>query len=119
MPNESNGPFASFRRGFSNRCPRCGKGRILSGYLTPAASCGACDLGFDPYRADDAPAYFTLLLVGHIVVPGMLLLEKFAAPSTLLHLAIWLPATVVLTLALLPRIKASVVAVQWALKVRG
>ena len=67
-------------------------------------------------RADDAPAYFTILLVGHIVVPGILIAEQWYKPDTMIQLAIWLPVTLIATLALLPIIKGATIAAIWATK---
>jgi uncharacterized protein (DUF983 family) len=36
-----------------------------------------------------------------------------------LHFAIWLPLTVLLSLALLPVVKGAIVGLQWALKMHG
>jgi len=67
-------------------------------------------LPFEPLRADDAPAYFTIAIVGHVVVSGLLALETFVHPPTWVQLAIWLPLTLVMTLGLLPYIKGAVMA---------
>jgi uncharacterized protein (DUF983 family) len=107
------------RRGFCRRCPRCGEGRLFSGYLSVPESCGRCRLAFEPIRADDAPAYFTIFLVGHIVVPGLLMMEQWYAPPTWVQLSIWLPATLILTLGLLPYIKGAVMAAIWSSKATG
>src|SRR5215472_9378076 len=101
-------------RGLQRRCPRCGEGRLFAGYIAPAASCGSCALELARYRADDAPAYFTILIVGHIVVPLMLALETARHPPAELQLAIWLPATLLLTLAMLPRIKGALIGLLWS-----
>jgi uncharacterized protein (DUF983 family) len=71
------------------------------------------------YRADDAPPYFTILIVGHIIVPLMLMLEKSVAPELWVHMALWLPATIVLSLALLRPIKGAVLGVMWATSAEG
>jgi uncharacterized protein (DUF983 family) len=68
--------FASLRRGWRGRCPRCGEHTLFSSYVKMAPACSACGLDFEPFRADDAPAYFTILLVGHIIIPAMLILEQ-------------------------------------------
>ncbi len=60
-----------------------------------------------------------MLIVGHVVIGGVLLLEKAAAPETWVHLLIWLPATVWLSLVLLPRVKGALVGLQWALRMHG
>ncbi len=62
--------------------------------------------------------YFTILIVGHIVVPLILLVEQHLAPSVSAQLAIWLPVTALLTLALLPHVKGAVMAAIWSLKAK-
>jgi uncharacterized protein (DUF983 family) len=64
-----------------------------------------CGLDFTPHRADDLPAYLVIVIVGHIVVPTALLIEADYSPSAGLQLAIYLPLTVVLSLALLQPVK--------------
>lgn len=76
--------------------------------------CPACSQALEPFRADDAPAYFTIFAVGHIVVPLVLAFEKYASePPLWVHAALWLPLSVVLALFLLPRIKGAVIATLW------
>lgn len=102
------------RRGAVGHCPNCGAAPAFSGYLRVVATCASCGHELGAYRADDAPPYFTIFAVGHIIVPLMLLLEKSQAPALWIHMAIWLPATVVLSLALLRPIKGAVLGVMWA-----
>lgn len=83
---------------------------MFKGYLTIGEACASCDLPFEPLRADDAPAYFTIAIVGHIVVSGLLALESYAHPPSWVQLSIWLPTTLVMTLGLLPFIKGAVMA---------
>ena len=64
--------LALLARGFHKTCPQCGKGPLLTGYLKPQASCSACKEDFSHISADDGPAWLTLLIVGHAVVPLML-----------------------------------------------
>lgn len=106
-------------RGFLRRCPECGHGEMFSGYLKVRPSCPACGLALGEFRADDAPPYFTMLIVGHIIVPAMLLLEQLYHPSEWVHAAVWVPLTLGMTLTLLPRIKGAVIGVQWANRIRG
>ena len=110
--------LSSLLRGLRCACPQCGKGRLLSGYATMRPTCTNCALELEPYRADDAPAYFTIFIVGHLIVPSMLLLEQGLHPETWVHMAIWMPATLILTRALRPRIKGAIIGLQWALNVR-
>ena len=83
---------------------------MFTGYLAIAGNCRTCGLAYEHLRADDAPAYFTLSIVGHIVVSGLLLMERLIHPSAWLQAGFWLPATVILCLALLPFIKGGVMA---------
>lgn len=113
------GLWQVLRRGFGCRCPRCGKGAIFRGYVKVNARCADCGLPLDGYRVDDAPPYFTILIVGHIVLPGLLLLEEFAHPPAWFQLALWLPLTLGLTLFLLRRVKGALVGLHWANEVKG
>jgi uncharacterized protein (DUF983 family) len=106
-------------RGFRKVCPSCGKGRIFSSYLGIAPTCPHCKEHLHHQRADDAPPYFTIFIVGHIIVPLMLAVEKLWKPELWIHFAIWLPLTVILTLWFLPRTKGATVGIQWALRMHG
>jgi uncharacterized protein (DUF983 family) len=106
-------------RGFSQRCPNCGTGQLFGRYLKVRDHCSTCGEALHHHRADDAPAYFTILIIGHLVVGGTLALERALAPPTWVQLAIWLPLTLLGCLLLLPRVKGALVALQWALYMHG
>jgi uncharacterized protein (DUF983 family) len=112
-------PWQAMRRGFRCRCPACGKGALFRGYLKPAAACGSCGEDLSHQRADDAPPYFTIVVVGHIVVPVMTTVALASELSVAAHLAIWLPVTLVMALALLRPIKGAIIGLQWALYMHG
>lgn len=102
------------KRGLRLRCPNCGKGKLLAGYLKPAASCSACGAQTGEIRADDAPAWATVLLVGHIVSPLFFLFAtRDPAVSLLAFIAIAV-LVVGLTSVLLPRMKGLFIALIWA-----
>lgn len=109
----------SLWRGFLCRCPTCGEGRLFRAYLKPVALCAACGEDLSHQRADDAPPYFTILVVGHLVVPLMVVAMLFAELPTAAHLAIWLPLTALLCLLLLQPIKGAIIGLQWALYMHG
>ena len=81
-----------------------------------AATCGK---ELHHHRADDAPPYFTILIVGHVVVGGVLALEQAFAPADWVQAIIWLPLTVLLSMLILPRAKGALVGLQWALRMHG
>lgn len=70
-------------------------------------------------RADDAPPYLTIFVVGHIIIPLMLFVEKMWHPDLWIHFILWLPLTTFLSLWLLPRIKGGVIGLQWAFRMHG
>jgi uncharacterized protein (DUF983 family) len=111
--------WTSIKRGFRGRCPRCGEGKLFCAFLKVANKCSVCDLDFTPHRADDLPAYLVIVIVGHIVVPTALWIETDYSPPVWLQLAIYLPLTLILSLALLQPVKGAVVGMQWALRMHG
>ena len=106
-------------RGFREKCPKCGEGKLFRKYLEVVDRCDKCGEDLHHHHADDAPPYFTMFIVGHVIVGGVLWLEIAFAPPMWLELVIWLPLTVIMSLLLLPRIKGSLVALQWALRMDG
>jgi uncharacterized protein (DUF983 family) len=110
---------AAMWTGSKCRCPACGKGKLYEGFLKVREHCASCGTELHHHRADDAPPYFTMFIVGHIIVGSMLFVEKKFAPPVLTQLMIWLPLTVVLSLALLPIIKGALIGQQWALRLHG
>lgn len=106
-------------RGFRRRCPRCGTGMLFEGYLTPRERCIHCNAETGRiYTADVAP-YFTILIVGHIIVPLVLLIEKLATPPLLLQMTVWPLAALLLASWCLPRVKGCIMGLMWALDMQG
>jgi uncharacterized protein (DUF983 family) len=106
-------------RGFSMRCPNCGRGHLFGRFLKVADRCETCGEDFTPQCADDFPAYLVIVVVGHIVVPALLAVEMAYAPPVWLQLLIWLPVTLISSLALLQPTKGAIVALQWQTGMHG
>jgi uncharacterized protein (DUF983 family) len=104
------------QRGFSLRCPECGQGRLLKSYLKVVSPCQVCGHDNAQYPSDDAPPYFTMLLVGHLVVAPALVLPFIMTWPVQYVLLATLPALLIVTLLALPRVKGAVIGVQWAIK---
>ncbi len=111
--------WRSLWRGAQSNCPACGHGGIFARFLKVRDACDACGEALHHHRADDAPPYFTIFIVGHLIVPPLMWLEAAAQPAIWLHLALWMPLAVLLSLWLLPVVKGAVVALQWALYMHG
>src|SRR5215813_9118595 len=80
-------------RGFTGRCPHCGDGKLFPRFLKVADKCESCGEELFHHRADDFPAYLVIVVVGHLVVPAILIVETDYAPPVWLQLAVWLPVT--------------------------
>lgn len=106
-------------RGFTMKCPHCGEGCLFGRFLKVVDHCEACGESYAAQRADDLPAYLVIVVVGHAVVPALLAVETAYAPPYWVHALIWLPITLVSSLALLQPVKGAVVGLQWQVGMHG
>jgi uncharacterized protein (DUF983 family) len=106
-------------RGLRGRCPCCGKGRLFRAFLKVSDHCSECGEELHHHRADDFPAYCVIFIVGHIIGPLMVSVEMAFSPSYWVHLALWLPAGLGMTLGLLQPVKGFIVALQWRMGMHG
>lgn len=106
-------------RGFRSRCPHCGEGRLFRAFVKPVDHCAVCGEDYTPQRADDLPAYLTILIVGHIVVGAFMGVEATTDLPLWAHMAIWAPLTLILSLVLLQPLKGATIGLQWALYMHG
>lgn len=119
VPTPRRDTMRAIRRGFLGRCPHCGTGRLFRGYGKVVDACESCGEDLHHQRADDFPPYLTIFIVGHIVVPAMYLVERTWRPDLWVHSALWLPLTLILSLALLRPLKGATVGLQWGLYMHG
>ena len=104
------------KRGIMRTCPNCGEGRLFDGYLTVKLACDRCGNANGAYRADDAAPYFTILLVGHLMVAPLLTLGIIGTwPLVWLFAAIF-PPILAMTLGMLPFVKGAVIGALWSLR---
>ena len=112
--------WTAIRRGFMGRCPNCDQGRIFGSYLKVNESCPTCGEQLHHQRADDAPPYFTILIVGHVIGALMLAVEEYNDTIPIwVHALVWPTLTLTMCLLLLPRIKGALIGLQWALRMHG
>ena len=96
-------------RGALGRCPSCGGSRIFNGYLKVRAACDACAAPVGLARAEDAPPYFTILIVGHILVPLLFFVDRNWELSSAALSGIFVPTALIMSLGLLRPIKGATV----------
>jgi uncharacterized protein (DUF983 family) len=102
-----------FKRGLARRCPNCGEGHLFKGYLKVDPRCEACGHDNSAYRADDGPAYFTVLIIGHLLVGPLLIFPFIWEANVWLVLGLTLPLIFIATVALLAYVKGAFIGVQW------
>ena len=93
-------PVEPIATGLKGHCPRCGRGRLFSNFITVARECG--------------PAVFVILIIGFIVVGLALWLEVSAGPPLWVHFALWIPLTLGLSLGALRLAKGVLITLQYA-----
>jgi uncharacterized protein (DUF983 family) len=99
--------------GLMCRCPRCGGGKLLDGFLDVRPACESCGLDYGFADAGDGPAIFVILLAGFIVVGSALAVEVLYEPPLWLHALLWLPLILVTTLLPLRALKGLMIALQY------
>ena len=112
-------PAQAIWRGFKLHCPACDQGALLHHYLKVVDRCPHCGEDLSHHETDDAPPYFTILLVGHILVPLLLTFEVLYHPPMWVDFMVWLPAIAITSLLLLPRVKGAILGLQWSMRMHG
>lgn len=111
--------WTAMQRGFLGRCPQCGEGKLFRSFAKTVDDCAVCGVHIDHHRADDLPAYLVIFVVGHIVVGAFMSVEAMVDMTAWQHMAIWVPITVVMSIALLQPLKGAIVGLQWAYYMHG
>ena len=106
-------------RGLRKVCPACGKGKLYVSYLKQVERCSRCGVALGHLRSDDAAPWLTILIVGHITVPLVLVAEQHTDWPMWVGITVWPLFAFALTLAILPRAKGFLLSVIWALKAPG
>ncbi|MGB3245253.1 MAG: DUF983 domain-containing protein [Sulfitobacter sp.] len=106
--------WPALRKGWRGKCPHCGNGPLLKSYLKVNDDCTVCHQEFHHHRADDGPAYLTILIVGHLMIPLLHLVFVTFRPEPLTLFTIFAVGSVGLSLYLLPRLKGALIGFQWA-----
>lgn len=100
-------------RGMKLRCPNCGKGKLFNRYLKQVDACAECGERFDHIRADDGPAWLTILVVGHIMAPILLWVIPNTTWPDWVSMTVWVGLALVLCLAMLPSAKGFFIGMIW------
>jgi uncharacterized protein (DUF983 family) len=102
--------------GILGRCPRCGQGRMFSGFINLAPRCETCGLDYGFADSGDGPAVFVCLLAGFVVLGIALWAELSFEPPIWVQLVIFLPLTLIVCLGMLRPLKGLLIAQQFRTK---
>lgn len=111
--------WAAAWRGVRNHCARCNEARFFPRFLKPIAHCPVCGQDWTHQRADDFPAYVSILLTGHLMAPIIIALIKDFDLSEAALVAIIVPLAMALMIGLLQPAKGVIIALQWWLGMHG
>lgn len=98
---------------------KLGSGPMMTSYLKVRDTCPVCGEELYHHRADDGPAYLTILIVGHLMAPLLFITFSIWRPEPLVLFTIFAVGCVGLSLYLLPRLKGMIVAFQWERGMHG
>lgn len=111
--------WPAMKRGMAGKCPNCGEGHLYYKYLKVNETCPACGEELHHHRADDAPPYLVIVIVGHVMIGIVIYMEMVSRIAAIQYLAVVLPLAVLLSLWLLPIVKGAIVGLQWANYMHG
>lgn len=101
-------------RSLTGRCPACGRGKLFKSYIRQVDACESCKEPLGHLRADDAPPWLTILVVGHIVVPLAYWIEREHELPEWVSMTLWPTLAMLLVAIILPRAKGVFLAILWS-----
>lgn len=118
-PDHKPGMVRALARGSACKCPNCGKAPLFTGWLRQVSTCARCGTPLGRYRADDAPPYFVIFLVAHLVIGAQVAVDSAWNLSLWTEAAIFLPLTLLLSLGLLRPVKGATIGLMLQLGMAG
>ncbi len=94
-------------------CPRCGAPGLFESLLRFAPRCRACDLDYAAFNVGDGAAAFLILIVGAIVSALAIMTDLSWSPPWWVHLILWVPLTLILTVGSLRIAKGLLLALEY------
>lgn len=118
-PNADRPVGPALLKGWRRKCPACGEASLFDGYLAVHHECPNCNEALHHQRADDGPAWATLVVTGHLLAPLMLLMWDLWQPSPIVMASTLSVFLVAVSLFLLPRFKGAFIGLQWSRRMHG
>lgn len=108
-------PHSPFETALRHRCPRCGTGSLYKGYLTIRSECPQCGLDYTGHDVGDGPAFFTLTILGFVVVAFAAMMETVFRMPYWLNMIVSVALLAVMTPLLLRWFKSYLIALKYKL----
>jgi uncharacterized protein (DUF983 family) len=96
-----------------SKCPKCGKGKLFSGFLTLAPRCDVCGLDLSFADTADGPAFFAMMGMGIPITALGVWIELAFDPPLWVHLVTTLPFLLLACVLPLRFLKGFLVASQY------
>jgi uncharacterized protein (DUF983 family) len=114
MPEKLN--KMNFKAGLFCKCPKCGAGSLLNGFMSLRLKCSKCGQDFSQFETADGPAFFAIAGVGTVVGIAAGVYEVVVSPPIWVHFALWVPAILLGSLLVVRVSKGLMCAHQFSLK---
>ncbi|MGO7273558.1 DUF983 domain-containing protein, partial [Rhizobium ruizarguesonis] len=89
------------------------QGKLFDGLLGVKPRCAACGLDYSIADTGDGPAVFDNLIVGFIVIGMVLWLQVNYGPPIWVHILLFAPLTIILSLLTMRWFKGILIAMQY------
>ena len=94
-------------------CPRCGAPGLFATFLRFADRCRVCGLDYGMFNVGDGAAAFLIMIVGGLASLCAIIVELAYSPPVWVHLLLWIPLTLILTVGLLRIAKGLLLALEY------
>ncbi len=99
-------------------CPQCGSKSLFATLGQFNKSCPQCALDFSAFNVGDGPAALLTMFIGALIIVLALLVDTAVRPPFWVHVLIWVPVTIALTIGTLRIAKAGLLAAEYRNKAR-
>ena len=106
-------PPPPIKAGLTGHCPRCDARTLFSGWVKFAERCSNCGLDFKSFNVGDGAAAFLILILGAITAAAAIIVELKFSPPFWLHIVLWPPIVLVLTVLSLRASKGVLLALEY------
>jgi uncharacterized protein (DUF983 family) len=107
-------PPSPIKAGLTGNCPRCEARTLFAGWVKFADRCSSCGLDFKSFNVGDGAAAFLILILGAITAAAAIVVELSFSPPFWVHILLWPPIVLALTIVALRVSKGVLLALEYA-----